>query len=269
MIALKIMTFNLRCDFPLDFKNRWNNRKHIVYDILNKYECQIIGIQESTEIMYEDIKSNISDYNIVGMPRSRKFFSERNDILIWDQYEICESKTFWLSDTPDVIGSSKWFSVFPRICTTAVVKTEGEIKIRVCNCHLDCFTSKAREYELRRLIEIIDIEQEKEELPLIIMGDFNSKPDSRLIQNLSNGVYGKKKITAVQDFDKELYMNSTMSMFKGNKRGVHIDYIFVSEEFKVNNVEIIRHNENGRYPSDHYPLMADIELNTSVARKKY
>lgn len=92
------------------------------------------------------------------------------------------------------------------------------------------------------------------------MGDFNAGPESNLIKNLSNGIYGSKRLKAVQEYNKSLYMNSTMSMFKGKEKGVHIDYIFISEEFKVNNVEIIRYNENGKYPSDHYPLMADLEI---------
>lgn len=254
------MTFNLRCDFLLDINNSWNKRKYIVYDIINKYECQIIGTQEVTEVMYNDIKNNVHNYNIVGSPRSKKFFVERNNILIQNQYRICESKTFWLSDTPKVEGSSKWFSIFPRICTTAVIEIEEGIKIRVCNSHLDCFTSKAREYQMKRLMEIIDKEQENEELPLIIMGDFNSKPESRLIKNISSGAYGRKKLSAVQEYDKRLYMSSTMSMFKGKEKGLHIDYIFVSEEFKINDVEILRYNVNGKYPSDHYPLIAEISL---------
>lgn len=257
---MKVMTFNLRCDFPLDINNRWKNRRHITYNIIDKYKCDIIGTQEATENMYKDIKKNSDNYNIIGTPRSRKFFVERNDILIKNENKIIESKTFWLSDTPDTVSSSKWFSVFPRICTTAVIELSNKVKIRVCNSHLDCFTSKAREYELKRLMELIEEEQIKEDLPIIIMGDFNSGPDSKLIKNLSSGVYGSKKVSAVQEYDKRLYMNSTMSMFKGKEKGLHIDYIFVSEEFKVNNVEIVRYNENGKYPSDHYPLMADIEL---------
>lgn len=257
---MKVMTFNLRCDFPLDMNNRWKYRRHIVYDIMNKYECDIIGIQEATESMYNDIKNNIPKYNILGIPRSRKFFVERNDLLIKRKSNIIQSKTFWLSETPDMIGSSRWFSVFPRICTTAVIEINKGEKIRVCNSHLDCFTSKAREYELKRLMELVEEEQKEEDLPMIVMGDFNSKPDSRLIKNLTSGVYGSKKMSAVQEYDKRLYMSSTMSMFKGKEKGIHIDYIFVSEEFKVNNVEIVRYNENGRYPSDHYPLMAEIEL---------
>ena len=257
---MNIMTFNLRCDFLLDINNRWKDRRDIVYEIISRYKCDIIGIQEATETMYNDLKVNMNSYNIIGSPRTHKFFSERNNILIHNQYKIFSSKTFWLSDTPDVKGSSKWFSVFPRICTTAVVETEEGKKIRVCNSHLDCLTSKAREYQLEKLMDIIEEEQKKENLPLIVMGDFNSKPDSRLIKNLSSGVYGSKKMSAVQEYDKKLYLSSTMSRFKGKEKGLHIDYIFVSEEFKVKNVEIVRYNLNGKYPSDHYPLSAEIEI---------
>ena len=109
-------------------------------------------------------------------------------------------------------------------------------------------------------MEIIEKEQKKEKLPLIVMGDFNSKPDSRLIKNLSDGVYGNQKMSAVQEYDKRLYLSSTMSMFKGREKGLHIDYIFVSEELKVNNAEIVRYNLHGKYPSDHYPLSAEIEI---------
>ena len=86
------MTFNLRCDFPLDMNNRWKYRRHIVYDIMNKYECDIIGIQEATESMYNDIKNNVPKYNILGIPRSRKFFVERNDLLIKRKSNIIQSK---------------------------------------------------------------------------------------------------------------------------------------------------------------------------------
>ena len=49
-----------------------------------------------------------------------------------------------------------------------------------------------------------------------------------------------------------------MGTFKGREKGMHIDYIFVSEEFNIKHVEIIRNNINGKYPSDHYPIMATI-----------
>ena len=51
-----------------------------------------------------------------------------------------------------------------------------------------------------------------------------------------------------------------MSGFKGIEKGLHIEYIFVSEDLEIVDVDIIKDNENGKYPSDHYPLIADIIL---------
>ena len=108
IIKMKVMTFNLRCDFIFDFNNRWENRKEIVFDVLNRYNCDIIGTQESTEKMFNDISNNIKAFNIIGNPRSKKLFSERNDILISKDYKINNYKTFWVRDDYEKIGRSRW-----------------------------------------------------------------------------------------------------------------------------------------------------------------
>lgn len=254
------MTFNLRCDFILDFNNRWNQRKDMILHIINNYDCDIIGTQEATNNMFNDINENINGFNIIGIPRTKKFFIERNDILISKKYEIKENKTFWLSDNPEKIGSSKWYSLFPRICTTAVVEIQNKKKIRICNSHLDCFLPQAREYGLKKLMEFIENEQRREELPIILMGDFNATPSSKVIKGLSNSRVCNKRLVAVQDVNKELYNKATMGKFKGKETGIHIDYIFVSEDIEIIDAQIIKYNVNGKYPSDHYPLMAEIKI---------
>ena len=93
------------------------------------------------------------------------------------------------------------------------------------------------------------------------MGDFNSSPDSHTIKNLGSRHYSNtKRFIAVQDFNKDIYNHSTMSKFNGNEKGLHIDYIFVSEEFSINHVEIVKYNKEGKYPSDHYPIVASLSL---------
>ena len=54
---MRVMTFNLRSDSIFDGKNRWNSRKEIVYDILDKYACDIIGLQEVTLKMHADLEN--------------------------------------------------------------------------------------------------------------------------------------------------------------------------------------------------------------------
>lgn len=254
------MTFNLRTDFPLDLNNRWRFRASIVYEIFEKYESDIIGVQELNNLMYQDMAGYLKNYNIVGLPRSKKNSGERNDILVLKKHEILEHNTFWLSRTPEKSGSSLWYSMFPRICTTAAIKLhEGRI-VRIYNTHLDCFTPKARRVGLRKIIEYMRVKYEEERVPIILMGDFNARPNSKLIREFSKELIGKQHFISVQEKNKELYSNSTMSKFRGAKKGPHIDYIFVSPDFEIINAEIIEYHIKGRYPSDHYPVKAEIFL---------
>lgn len=254
------MTFNVRSDNILDVKNRWGNRAEIVYNLVQKYSCDVVGLQEVSNGMYRDIHENILDYHMVGMGRTRKLFTEKNTLLICKRHRILEHETFWLSNTPKKQGSSIWYSLFPRICTTAIIELEDGLRVRVYNTHLDCLLPHAREYGLKKIGEFIERHHAKEKLPSVLMGDFNATPNSKVIQKFSRGVYSSKKFIAVQDIDKDIYNKSTMGMFKGMQKGMHIDYIFVSEEFTINDVKIVRYNQNGKYPSDHYPVVADVHI---------
>lgn len=257
---MKVMTFNLRCDFILDFNNRWEKRKHIVYEVFNNYNPDIIGVQEVTKNMLRDLTLDLTDYNIIGSPRSKKYFVESNNILVDKKHSILEYDTFWLSKKHDYVGSSIWYSIFPRICTTALIQLEDKNKIIVCNTHLDFLLPQARSYGLKRLGEIIEDKYNKENLPIIIMGDFNARPNSKVIKNFNNTKINNKSFIAVQETNKDLYNKTTMSNFKGRDKGMHIDYIYGSEELIINSAEIIKYNLKGRYPSDHYPILSDITI---------
>ena len=257
---MRVMSFNLRSDFILDFKNRWDNRRELVYDIIKKYQCDIIGVQEVTNKMFEDITGNVKDYYIVGKPRSKKYFSERNNLFISKKHDIEEHKTFWLSKSPDKVGSQLWYSLYPRICTTAVIQLEDNRRVRVYNTHLDCLLPQARDFGLKKLGQFIEKNRKVENLPVIVMGDFNATPNSKVIKKFAAGEYSTSRFVAVQEIKKELYEKSTMSSFKGKENGLHIDYIFVSEELEIVDVDIVKDNINGKYPSDHYPLIADIRI---------
>ena len=139
---MRVMTFNLKCDSKFRIHNSWKDRKTVVKMLIEKYKCDIIGIQECTDIMFEDLKLMLPQYKFIGEPRSRRFFKERNCLLISKDIEVNNEETIWLSKTPYKQFSSLRYSLFPRICTSAVVgNTE---KIFVCNTHLDCFFNITR-----------------------------------------------------------------------------------------------------------------------------
>lgn len=258
---MKIMTFNLRADNPMDIHNRWKQREELVYEVLKEYDCDIIGFQEVTREMKKGLVNACADYEKIGEGRTRQFFMEENSLFVKKQHKIIKDKTFWLSKTPDKRSSTIWYSLFPRICTGAVCEMEDGKKVRVYNTHLDCLLPKAREYGLKVILNHIKAQQEEETLPCILMGDFNAKPNSKLIKKFKNGQYAGNRFIAVQEVNPDLYKKTTMSGFKGREEGRHIDYIFVTEEFKVKSMEIVKYHKNGRYPSDHYPIVAELELN--------
>ncbi len=254
--CLKVMTFNLKTDHLFSKKNTWKRRGGAAYSILNKYKCDIIGTQEVSGSIYEDIISRLKGYKIIGKPRTRKIMSERNSILVSEKFNIMNEETFWLSNNPDKEGSSFWYSLFPRICTTAIIMEGNERIARVYNTHLDCLLPIARKKGLEKIIEHMKKYHSEEKLPTILMGDFNAGPNSRLIKGLNERRLDDGKLVAVQEYDKKLYKIGTFR----SKKTIHIDYIFVSEDFKINNVQIIKDNYNGIYPSDHYPLMAELQI---------
>ena len=257
---MKIMTFNLRSDSVLDGKNRWRHRKEIVCDILEKYSCDIIGLQEVTVKMRADLEKNLKGYQIIGRPRSKRFFIEHNNILVSTKHTILSQETFWLSRNPQKVGSSVWYSIFPRICTTAKIKLSTGAVVRVYNTHLDCYLSPARQYGLKKIMRYIEKQHALEKLPVILMGDFNANPHHRVIQTIFGEKYNTQQLVAVQEKDPKIYHQATMGRFKDRERGMHLDYIFVSPEYEVERTQIIKDNQNGRFPSDHYPLVADICL---------
>ena len=255
---MRVMTFNLRSDSILDGKNRWNKRKEIVFNVLDSYQCDIIGLQEVTLKMRDDLERYLKNYHIVGKARTKKFFVEHNNLLIAKQHTILEEDTFWLSNNPNKIGSSIWYSIFPRICTTAKIRLENGLIVRIYNTHLDCYLSPARGYGLKKIMEYIEKQYEIEKLPVILMGDFNANPGHKLIKGFLEWELNNKPFVAVQDYDRSIYSKATMGRFRDREKGMHLDYIFISPEYQVTKVQIIKDNVEGRFPSDHYPLLADI-----------
>ena len=257
---MRIMTFNVKANYLLDINNRWEERAHLVYDMIRKYDCDIIGLQEVTNQMEGDLKNNIKSYHYIGISRTKNFFVEHNTVLLRKEYEVLENKTFWLSKKPHKKGSSMWHSLFPRICTRVVCKGNDGREIVIYNTHLDCLSPVARRYGLKVILSDMYQQREKEKIPCILTGDFNAKPNSKVMRQFREEAFKLNGLRAAQDISPDIYQKATMGHFKGKDRGQHIDYIFASEEFEINNIEIIKYNKDGKYPSDHYPVMAELKL---------
>lgn len=264
-------TFNLRRDVFFDFRNRWRSRKEYAAEVIRKTGASVIGVQELSPDMRSDVIKMLKGYSIVGAGRSRKNTSEHSDIIVKNNdADIDFFKTFWLSKKPEIKGSKAAFwALFPRICTVAeiYIKPIGR-KIRVFNSHFDCLSSGLRSAGVEIILHYIDELQKKEKLPFILMGDFNAVPDDPVIQKLRTNSHGYTHIVlhdALYEYNFEKFgrmprESRTFHFFKGKRIGQPIDYIFVSDEFYINSSHVEAVSFEGKYPSDHYPVVASLSL---------
>jgi endonuclease/exonuclease/phosphatase family metal-dependent hydrolase len=266
--TLKVMSFNIRYGDADDGENSWPNRKDMVCDLIGEQKPDIAGLQEALNYQIETIITANPDYAYIGVGREdgRKKGEFCPILYRKDMFTPAESGTFWLSDTPSTPGSITWGNACTRICTwTRLLDRRGR-GFYVYNLHLDHVSQPSREKSVIQITELIASRKHPEEM-FIMMGDFNAGEDNPVIEYLkgSSKLNGRSTPVPVIDTFRRIHPDQkdagTSNKFSGRKDSAKIDYIFIAPETKTIKADILHTNINGRYPSDHYPVTAQIRLN--------
>ena len=260
------MTFNLRVSTAADGENAWPHRADRAAEAIVRAGADVVGTQELLQGMRKDLADALPDYAWIGASREAKPDGEMCAILYRkSHFAAADSGTFWLSDTPDVPGSVGWDAALPRICTWCELASRRDPKLRVIvyNTHLDHVGEEARFRGLALILRRIGERLERDAAPCILMGDFNAAPNSSAVRMLR--CVGEPAVQpALQDVYASVYgtrpVGRTFHGFRGGSDGEPIDYIAVSREFTVLDAAVDRSLIRGRYPSDHYPVLANVRL---------
>ena len=262
---VRVMSFNIRYATPSDKDNQWEKRKELFMDTIRSYGPDLLGMQEVLAAQGDFIQEKLPDYGYVGVGRDDgKRKGEFSPVMFKkSRFEMVAWGTYWLSDTPEKVGSKGWDAALPRIMTWVKLKEiPTGTNILVCNTHWDHQGKKAR-VESGKLMRKL-IEAKRDGLPVIVTGDFNSNEDSEQYVAMTVGE-GEGKGLKLMDTYREVHPKrlpdeSTMSNFKGTKKGSRIDWILHSPEWKARGAAINYTQKDGRFPSDHYPVTAEVEL---------
>ncbi len=261
---IKVISYNIKSGGKKDLSPQ--NRKDKIKKILDEQSADVMGIQEATPFWMENLPEMFGEkYDIVGVGRSDDESSEANPILyLKEKYNLIDSGTFWLSDTPDIM-SNTWGASFNRICTYVVLENKQTgFRFAQFNTHFDHTSTEATEKSADLIIE--KIAQIAPDLPIVLMGDFNSNPSSVVYQKLSNAFTDASKIAISCDTGKTGRTYHGHELFLQTFSGEPIDYFFVNDGcLIVEKFEIIDEKVDGIYPSDHYPLMCDLTLYSKKA----
>jgi endonuclease/exonuclease/phosphatase family metal-dependent hydrolase len=262
-LTVEVLSFNIRYGTANDGANAWPYREHLVYDVIRRQQSDFVGLQEALRFQIDAIREALPEYDEVGVGRDDgKEAGEYAAILYKpDRWRADDGGTLWLSDTPDVPGSMTWGNEITRIVTWArFVEKESGRAVWIFNTHFDHVSQPSRERSAQLLASRIAARSSDD--PVIVTGDFNAGEANPAILYLKNATQ-RSPVTLVDTFrvvHPEARAVGTGGGFEGLRDGPKIDYIFVEPDAKVRQARIIRDQSDGRYPSDHFPVYAEITL---------
>lgn len=253
--VLRVATFNVRGPgdpAPNDHKSREPRIRKIIED--NKFD--LFGVQEAFREKHTAHIEAMPGYaRIDGGDEKFKGWGRRDSIFYrTDRLELLDQGIFMLSETPAVPGSKSWDCFEPRLAVWAKFKDKVTGKIFFhYNTHLDNVGKQAKQNS--PFVILAHAEKNAAGYPVILTGDFNNTPKSKTCRNVSTVLTNAATISEIPAVGPDFTFHAY-----GKGTPWYLDYIFVSPGTRVLSHRIIDTLIDGKYPSDHFPVMAELIL---------
>ena len=164
-------------------------------------------------------------------------------------------------------GSVTWGDPPPRVATLAWFAERGEdaddrvtaegdaprtpARFAVANVHWDGASAEARERSAEALLEWTG-----DGLPWLVLGDLNTTVDDPAVQRLL--------AAGLRDPLGHLGAGGpgagTHHHWDGRTDWTRIDFVLATREWRVRAAAVVQDRVDGRLPSDHWPVLAALEL---------
>jgi endonuclease/exonuclease/phosphatase family metal-dependent hydrolase len=263
--SVKVMSFNIRYATAPDGDNAWPKRKGFLAETIKTFNPDFLGTQETLAVQRDFLAEQFPTHAVVAAGRDDGKEKGEMAALYFrkDRFEKLAGGHFWLSENPERVGVKGWDAALPRIATWVKLrdlKNASQKPILYMNVHFDHQGKKARAESGKLMRDRID--SLGAGCSLILTGDFNSDEDSGAYQALF-GKRDDRDSSLVDTFrvvhPKREKNEGTFNGFKANAvTGPRIDWIGCSRDWKVTSAAIDRVSRDGRYPSDHFPITAEL-----------
>jgi endonuclease/exonuclease/phosphatase family metal-dependent hydrolase len=271
---LTVMSYNIRYGTAQDGENHWRNRKESLIELIRHYDPDLLGTQETLAFQGDYLSQQLPHLKGFGVGRDDGQREGEMALLFFrkERFEKLDGGHFWLSDSPGKIGSKSWDSALPRIVSWVVLKDlacPGHPEMLFLNTHFDHRGQQARLESSRLIRKFVGdyLDKSSKQLEIILVGDFNAAENSPPYLELLNqpDSTGRKLVDSFRAIHPEKSPDEgTFSEFKvHNTRGARIDWILLSENWTIRSAKIDRTATAGRTPSDHFPVVSQIEWGNS------
>ncbi|MEO0565023.1 MAG: endonuclease/exonuclease/phosphatase family protein [Chloroflexota bacterium] len=257
---LRVMTFNVRGTVHDDGDNCWANRRDLNVATIRAAAPDLFGLQEAQAGNLSTYMDELPEYSVaLGPPSVKNATTYERVPIYWHRGRLraLEGGGFYLSETPDR-WSVGWGAKYPRAAVWARLRrTADGSTFVVLNTHFPHLRSadQTRVHCARLLLSKLAAFAEDD--PVIVMGDFNARP--------GEAPYAVLAASDLTDTFTAAGHNegvNTFHQFQGEDfphKGVRIDWIW-TQGFAVRGCHIITDATPPVYPSDHYPVVADLTL---------
>lgn len=252
---IRVMSFNIRYG-NLGMIQR-SNRNDEVVETIRKAMPDSFGVQEATPTWMRYLSRELEDeYDYVGVGRSNgKKMGEYAAIFYRkDVYEVYDSDTFWLSETPDE-PSVGWDASTKRICTWALLenKETGAMYMHI-NAHFDHKGEEARKHSVEMILELVE---QYNFLPVVFTADMNLTEGDEAYKTMAeSNILWDTKYIAPDTMDYLTFHD----MNPNENEDEILDYVFINQNFGTTTYRVVTAGIDGKFVSDHFPVYADLKI---------
>ena len=267
---LRVMSFNIRTATARDYRHAWDLRKHLVIERIRAFDPDLLGLQECQDgEQAAFMKEQLPDYEFLAVHRGKDTRTGREMAPLLfrkEAFDLIEGGHFWLSKTPQRHGSKLLGAVFPRTVTWARLrpKRSPAPELTFFNTHFDYipFILPAAAQILRE--QIVEITAGE---PAVVTGDFNTPAGGsayRILTEPYANAGGDSAASASSapyvlsgaEGETAAFRSGTIHKFGLINRPLIIDWILASNHFEMIETAVDDYDDNGLYPSDHFPVTA-------------
>ncbi|MCC4602966.1 endonuclease/exonuclease/phosphatase family protein [Xanthomonas campestris] len=251
---LRVMSFNVRVPVDTDGDKRWQARRDAMVGLIRQAHPDVVGTQELVQEQAQYLATHLPTYRWFGKGRSADGGDEHMGVFYDSRaLRVVESGDFWLSETPDIPGSSSWGTDLPRMVTWALFERRSDKRrFYLFNTHLPHRDQDEQAREQGARLILSRIAKLPADSPVVLTGDFNSDPDKRTYPTLT-AVLGDARTHAprrdgpentFQDFSTQPTRRIDWILFRG----------LTPTRFTT-----LDDRPGGILPSDHYPVLAEFD----------
>lgn len=258
---LTVGTYNVRYDNSGDTGNLWVDRAPIITALLRFHDFDVFGTQEALKNQLDDISKALPQYERYGLGRDDGKEKGEHAAIFFrkDRFKLLDKGNFWLSETPDKPSLGWDATCCNRIASWVYLQDiNTKKKFYFFNAHYDHQGVQARNESSKLILRKIKEIAGKE--PAILTGDFNGGHASDWYLAIANSGLLKDTYKAVAH---PYASNGSFNGFKQQSDNNEIiDHIFVTNGFKVDKWGILTDTYHGKFPSDHFPVLAELRYNS-------